>query len=214
MRRRSSQPSRQVGSTTAQPSTTRALAHKHASTLQSPGTTTLFPPPGRRTCCRELSAILTIAAVFAALLVVGCESPTSPVVCVDIPSGGCPQDNGADVCQDWNCKAVYDCVNGGWVFNESCPSHPYDASTDAHDGSEAGADTSARPIDAQIDVPPGANGGKGCADLEVPDCSLATGLACTDATDCCGCQDLWICQNGGWVLWGECTDAGAVQSRP
>ena len=33
-------------------------------------------------------------------------------------------------------------------------------------------------------------------------------LACGGTADCCGCQDLYVCSNGGWVPWGECTDAG------
>ena len=63
-------------------------------------------------------------------------------------------------------------------------------------------------FDVSIDAPPGAYGGPGCVDLEQPDCSLGTALACGGTADCCGCQDLYVCSNGGWVPWGECTDAG------
>ena len=154
--------------------------------------------------------VATVALV--ALLVAACSSPPTPVVCKDIPSGGCPQDNGADPCQDTcDCRAVYDCADGKWVFDRACPAEAPDAcaavQADASDAPNEGATR-----DVGIDAPPGSFGGPGCTDLEVPDCSLGTALLCMGATDCCGCQDLWICQGGGWVPWGVCGDAGAVPS--
>jgi len=44
-----------------------------------------------------------------------------------------------------------------------------------------------------------------------PDCPLATGFAC--ATACCGCEDLFVCENGGWTPWGSCGDAGPERPR-
>jgi hypothetical protein len=144
--------------------------------------------------------------VLVGLLVASaCNDPPTPAVCTDVPDGGCPQDNGPTVCQDPTCDAVYDCVDGKWVFDKACPAHPHDASapTDAAD--------EAVPPDVHIDAPPGAYGGPGCTDLETPDCSLGTALACVGATDCCGCQDVWICQNMGWTPWGQCADGGLVE---
>jgi hypothetical protein len=64
-------------------------------------------------------------------------------------------------------------------------------------------------VDASLDVPPGAYGGLGCVDLEAPDCSLGTALAC-GAADCCGCVDLYVCAAGAWTLWGACVDGGVL----
>ena len=152
-----------------------------------------------------------IARVAVALLivVVACDNPPTPVACTDIPAGGCPQDNGADVCaRDKTCSAVYDCVDAKWVLDQTCPAHPHDASTDSGDASDA----SVAVEDVHIDAPPGAFGGPGCADLQTPDCSVGTALLCVNATGCCGCTDLWVCQGGGWVSWGVCGDAGVVQN--
>ena len=150
-----------------------------------------------------------VLAIVPLVVVAACSSPPTPTPCSDVPAGGCPQDNGADVCQDPSCDAVYDCVNGKWAFDRACPAHPRDASADAPDGA---TDASTQPRDVHIDAPAGAFGGPGCTDLQQPDCSVGTALLCMDATGCCGCQDLWVCQNGGWVSWGVCADAGVVQN--
>ena len=149
--------------------------------------------------------------VLPALLgvAVACSSPPTPIECTDVPDGGCPQDNGANVCEDPSCNAVYDCVGGKWVFDKACPAHPHDAST----GPDSGDATMQLP-DVAVDwrVPDGAFGGPGCPDLQLPDCSVGTALACSGSTGCCGCQDLWVCDNGGWITWGTCGDAGITQN--
>lgn len=61
--------------------------------------------------------------------------------------------------------------------------------------------------DASIDVE-GAFGGPGCVDLQMPDCPLGVALTCPSG--CCGCEDLFVCKNGGWDLWGSCGVDGAV----
>jgi hypothetical protein len=74
---------------------------------------------------------------------------------------------------------------------------------------DAGSD-GAGDIDASayLNVP-GALGGPGCQDLQNPDCSLGSAAACTD---CCGCEDLYVCQSGGWSLWGECDNGNITQN--
>jgi hypothetical protein len=147
--------------------------------------------------------IFAIAAVVFASVNGACVSNSPASTCADIPQGGCPLTSGADVCIDPSCIAVYACnQNGSWSLDHECPAR--DASVvDAFVAQEASA-----PIfDAAIDVP-GANGGPGCADLESPDCPAGTAIDCPPGNDCCGCEDLWVCQNGGWVPWGECVDGG------
>lgn len=155
---------------------------------------------------RSLLRSLRLCGFLLPLL--ACDSVPSEVQCHDVPDGGCPVDNGANVCQDPSCDAVYACVNGKWNLQQVCPPRPHDASPPPADAGEGGA-----AFDAHIDAPPGGNGGPGCADLQMPDCTADEGLACAQTSDCCGCTDLWVCDNGGWNLWGECVDGGIVLQK-
>ena len=121
----------------------------------------------------------------------GCSTsePGTPT-CINIPDGGCPIAYGS-ACQDPTCAAAYSCTSTGWVLDQTCPTP------------EAGPDVSPPPVDAgardvDIDVP-GSNGGPGCTSLIPPDCTLAAGASCP--VGCCGCEDLYVCQNGGWNVW-------------
>lgn len=160
----------------------------------------------RHTALRYLHPALRLCG---ALLLLSCDNPPEQTTCVNVPDGGCPLDNGANVCQDPTCNAVYACgADGGWILQQVCPPHPHDASTaDVADASEGGAE-----FDVKIDVPPGGYG-TGCPSLELPDCTAAEGLACVNTVDCCGCLDLWVCDNGGWDIWGECADGGITVQK-
>lgn len=137
---------------------------------------------------------------FAALaLLSACDSATARP-CTGIPEGGCPLEYGTS-CADPSCAAVYACGPGDrWELRAVCPARDAAAPDGAAD---AGA-----PRDASIDAPPGAFGGPGCADLQPPDCSLGAALLCSSG--CCGCEDLFVCADGGWDLWGACGPDGAV----
>jgi hypothetical protein len=101
---------------------------------------------------------------------------------------------------------VYACrENNVWELDHTCP--PVEAGASA-DASLDGAAETGPAFDASLDAPPGSFGGPGCQPLEQPDCELGLVLLC--ASGCCGCQDLYVCQNG-WDLWGECTPDGGVQ---
>jgi hypothetical protein len=106
-------------------------------------------------------------------------------------------------CDDPTCEAVYACRAGNvWELDHACP--PHDAA--ARPAADANA-PDAR--DASSDAPPGANGGPGCDALQAPDCALGLALVCP--VGCCDCEDLFVCQSGGWTLWGTCSpDAGVV----
>lgn len=139
------------------------------------------------------------ALVFAFLLL-GCDTATVQP-CTNIPEGGCPLNYGQS-CSDPACSATYACTPGNkWELRDTCPPHEGGLPMDA--GATDGA-----PKDASIDAPPGAFGGPGCADLQMPDCPLGTVLLCTNG--CCGCEDLFVCKNGGWDLWGSCGPDGAI----
>jgi len=131
--------------------------------------------------------------------------------CPRIPEGGCPESGATrNGCDDGACSALYECRalnatgrEGSWSFVRECPARPArldaglgDAATDAADG--AARDAAAVPAD----LPPGATGGPGCIDLELPDCALGVGYGCSSA--CCGCEELFVCVDGGWDSWGFC----------
>jgi len=144
--------------------------------------------------------LLCTACVTA--IVVACNGDDSAIVtCFDIPEGGCPVQGGVE-CQDPTCAAAYTCEpDGGWSLAHVCP---------PHDGSAMDSNNDVAVSDAgyDIDAPPGSFGGPGCADLEPPDCPLGEVLICSSG--CCGCEDLYVCDDGGWDPWGYCGDAGPV----
>jgi len=153
-------------------------------------------------------AMLVLPAVGAVLAGPACRSSPAATVCQDLQPPACPTDSDADVCIDVECASVYACDNGSWTFVATCPN--YSAEAGVHPF-EAGPEAASE-FDAPFDAPPGAFGGPGCVDLEEPDCSLGTALACAGTADCCGCTDLYVCASGGWELWGECVDGGITAS--
>ncbi len=153
--------------------------------------------------------VVFLCLAAAPLIAVACgDGANPPHPCTDIPEGGCPLSHGV-ACEDPACEAVYACrENDTWVLDHTCPPHDASAPSDAGDAGDA---PEASAFDANIDAPPGAYGGPGCGPLEPPDCELGLVLSCQ--TGCCGCEDLFVCQNGGWNLWGTCTDAGPVPAK-
>ncbi len=163
-----------------------------------------------RTMSRTVLVSCVVAGALAA--VIACSSctddPATVEPCNDIPAGGCPLSNGV-ACEDPSCTAVYACrANRVWELDHVCPPHEAGAAEASSEAGEAGDAASdgpregSRPFDASIDAPPGAGGGPGCEDLQAPDCSLAVGLACP--MGCCGCEDLFVCNNGGWDYYATC----------
>jgi hypothetical protein len=156
-------------------------------------------------------ALFVSLGVCAAGLALSCEDTSPPVPCVNAPPGGCPEDFGADVCADPSCREVYVCKDGNWVFSRACgardgsaeTSSPADAGILVREAS--GSDEGS----AAIDAPAGSFGGPGCVALQEPDCPVGVALACM-SSDCCGCQDLFLCADGGWNSWGVCADGSAV----
>src|SRR5262249_46641787 len=121
--------------------------------------------------------------------------------CTNVPPGGCPLSHG-QACNDPACEAAYACEPGGvWRFDHACPTR--DAGPDAAPDAPPDAQPPPPRDAAGFDVPPGANGGPGCADLEPPDCPLGVAIGCNN---CCGCEDLFVCSDGGWNAWGACLD--------
>jgi hypothetical protein len=140
----------------------------------------------------------SLLAIACAVVVLACDSNQAIVTCRDIPDGGCPVQGGVE-CDDPTCAAAYSCADGGWVLSKTCP--PHDASID-----DVTTDVSPSDAGYDIDAPPGSFGGPGCEALETPDCPLGFALICSSG--CCDCEDLYVCNDGGWDPWGTCSDAG------
>lgn len=137
-------------------------------------------------------------AFLGVVLVWACDAQQI-TVCHNIPAGGCPVQGGVE-CNDPTCAAAYTCnQDGGWTLAHTCPAH--DASVE-----DTSIDSSPNDAGYDIDAPPGAFGGPGCAPLETPDCPLGYALICN--AGCCDCADLYVCDDGGWDPWGTCSDAG------
>ena len=153
--------------------------------------------------------LLLVPPLAAFLAAPACSNPPLPATCDDLAAPACPTDLDADVCADIECASVYSCNNGQWVFVQSCPD--YSAEAGVHPV-EAG-DDAGYAFDGALDAPPGAFGGPGCVPLEDPDCELGTALECSPANGCCGCDELYVCDDGGWVPLGECVDGGVVPAK-
>jgi len=155
---------------------------------------------------RMLLGASLIGAVVAVLAACGDESVPQP--CSDIPAGGCPLSRGL-ACEDPACEAVYLCRPGNvWELHERCPLREAGTPPDADVDVDVDAGDAGPVFDAAIDAPPGSFGGPGCASLQAPDCALGLALAC--GAGCCGCEDLYICADDGWSLWGSCGEGGPV----
>lgn len=159
--------------------------------------------------------IRVFAFVASAVIVVACSDPTYSD-CLNIPTGGCP---GGDTSNCGpTCTSIYSCqANGSWSFVARCPvpEGGLDAAT-ADATLDAPSVPEASPMrDVSTDVPPAdwgptcGSGSNMAADLESPDCPLSQAALCAPSS-CCGCEDIWVCLDGGWNVWGECTDGGAL----
>lgn len=149
----------------------------------------------------RLPIILGFLFVWMMLVVLGaCSDRPVPQPCSNIPAGGCPLSRGV-ACEDPACEAVYLCrPNDVWELHQRCPMRESRSLEDGGIGPEAESPM----FDASIDAPPGAFGGAGCESLQAPDCPLGIALAC--GAGCCGCEDLFVCENNGWTPWGSCAD--------
>jgi hypothetical protein len=155
---------------------------------------------------RSVRALLLSGLLPFSIGFVACQSSEVDIVrCKNIPAGGCPDRAGVDDCLDRTCTELYRCnADQSWTKTSVCV------------GNEAGAvDASVAdtrpPRDVSIDAPPGAGGGPGCGDLTLPDCNLLYALECP--RDCCGCEDIFICANGGWNAWGTCVGGQIAPAR-
>lgn len=144
---------------------------------------------------------LVLASLALLAAATSCGDPETPQACTNIPAGGCPLSHGV-ACEDPTCAALYACRAGNiWELDRTCP--PREAGAPRETSTDAQSHEASRPFDASMDAPPGAAGGPGCDPLQAPDCALALALSCPSG--CCECEDLYVCENGGWTYWSTCT---------
>jgi hypothetical protein len=154
---------------------------------------------------RALSCGLLLWALVAAV-VFACSSSVLRNFCTEIPDGGCPAGAaGADAsnCVDPLCAALYSPdQNCNWTLVQECPDYkpPMDA---GHP--DAWADADARvPLDAHLRdagvILPDTNASACDVDLQSPDCTPQEAVL---GPSCNGCESLYVCEDGGWNLWGE-----------
>jgi len=149
--------------------------------------------------------LLSLGVGFGAIAF-ACSDDPIPQPCRDVPAHGCPISHGV-ACEDPTCQAIYACrEHNVWELVKMCPNYDPDAGNLPDAGSGTGI------VDASTDAPVGAYGGPGCELLEEPDCMLGLALACSNG--CCGCEDLFVCSEGAWQLWGSCADGGVRQDQP
>lgn len=150
------------------------------------------------------TAVALVVALVVPIAVASCSDGETPQECTGIPAGGCPLSRGV-ACADPACEATYACLPGNvWELRERCPARPDGGAKDV-------SVPESSPSDASIDAPPGAYGGPGCGPLQQPDCPLGTALSCPSSAACCNCEDLFVCENGGWTLWGSCAPDGGIK---
>jgi hypothetical protein len=136
----------------------------------------------------------------------GCQSLEDPVLCGQIPEGGCPAGRGG-TCDDVLCAGLYDCGDGDWVLVADCPDP---GSGGAGGGPGAGGS--------------GGSGGMACTpveldhegetigctpDLQHPDCPVAAAETCAETACLSDCADFFMCvqhEEKEWTVVAWCDE--------
>jgi len=140
-----------------------------------------------------LAGIAASALGFAALSTSGCDSGTAPLLCGEIPAGGCPLGRGG-TCDDPLCAGLYDCVEGKWTLATDCTTNGATSGSSGSSGSsggDAGADGACTPIALSHEGEM-----TGCKpDLQAPDCpvSLTEGACVETVCNVTDCLDFYLC---------------------
>lgn len=143
---------------------------------------------------------------LAGLVLAGCPSWPGAEPCGQLPDvSACPLGRGG-TCDDRECTALYDCVNGGWTLVKQCPLVV--AATQEPDASTAPeeAECSAMTIDRSGEA-------WGCEpDLQEPDCPASAAEGCSPCLT--GCVDFFLCTTPGWQVVAHCDEDGRVKLEP
>lgn len=135
----------------------------------------------------------------------GCGALPEPLLCGEIPDGGCPSGRGG-TCDDAACARLYDCVDGAWTVVARCDPPP-------SEGTDAGAgepDAACTPV--RIDRAGEAAGCKPA--VQHPDCPVEAAEACAEVACSTGCVDFFLCTSDGWTGVAYCTEQGQLVVSP
>ena len=131
----------------------------------------------------------------------GCGSLPEPLLCGEIPGGGCPSGRGGS-CDDAACARLYDCVDGAWTEVARCDH----ASSRGPVGGVGEPDAACAPL--QIDH---AGVSAGCTPaLLLPDCPVEAAETCPGTACATGCVDFFLCTRDGWTNVAYCTEQGQL----
>ena len=138
---------------------------------------------------------------------VSCRSLGPPLLCGQIPDGGCPIGRGG-TCEDQACAALYDCVEGDWTLVTECAQGVGGGGGGAGDGGGGGGGCAPIEIDRSGET-------TGCMpDLQEPDCPASAAETCAASVCLTGCVDFFLCTAEGWSEVAYCTEDGQIVLLP
>lgn len=149
----------------------------------------------------------------AAALAAGCNDFVPPVLCGQIPEGGCPLDRGG-TCDDLACEAIYGCYDARWEVEEVCDHGSGGGGSAATGGGGSGGSGGCTPI--QLDH---TNEAVACEpDLQLPDCPAAAAEQCSESACLTDCTDFFMClkegNSKGWKAVAYCDETGSLIVAP
>jgi hypothetical protein len=149
---------------------------------------------------------LLAAACLAVAVSAGCGGGSGVKTCGLIPEGGCPIGRGG-TCDDAECSALYDCIEGAWTLERACS-----PGAGGMGSGGAGAQTvGAGGCEGVTIDHPGET--QGCTpDLQLPDCPAAAASSCRPCDT--GCIDFFVCTEPGWEAVAYCDAEGKVILDP
>ena len=141
---------------------------------------------------------------------VACQSLEEPILCGQIPEGGCPAGRGG-TCEDVLCAALYDCAEGTWVVVADCPGHAGGAGGGGAGGGGAGGEGGAPCTPVELDHEGESSGCR--PDLQHPDCPAAAAETCAETACLSDCADFFMCMDRGdkqWAVVAFCDERGQL----
>lgn len=152
---------------------------------------------------RALAAARESLALAAYLALASCgSSDVQP--CGRIPDPeGCPVGRGG-TCDDAECGALYDCVEGSWNLVERCERVSAAGGVGGGSGDAGVGGCEPIAIDHTGET-------TGCTpDLQSPDCPAVAAETCAASACLTDCSDFFLCTQDGWIAVAHCDEQGQI----
>src|SRR5262245_52986853 len=146
-----------------------------------------------------------LGLVLGACIAAACHGPVTVQPCGEIPPGGCPIGRGG-TCDDEECAALYDCLDGSWKLTTVCEGAGAGGGGSGGGGTR-GAGGACEGVVIDDPMMPGCT-----PDLQEPDCPAAAAAACHPCLT--GCEDFFVCERRGWRSVAFCDPEGHVVLEP